>query len=139
MIVGTLATYKGKVLLCKRNIEPRKGYWNLPAGFLENNETAQEGAARETYEEALANVTISHLHCIYSLKKAEQVYLHFKADLVSPEVSVTPESSEVELFDEMDIPWEDIAFTSTTFALKKFFEDRENTNTHIGSYEGDFN
>ncbi len=138
MIVGTLSTYEGKVLLCRRNIEPRKGLWNLPAGFLENNESAEEGAVRETFEESEAKVEIEHLLCVYSLHKAEQVYLHFKATMTSPHIAVTSESSEVKLFSKSEIPWDEIAFTSTTYALKKYFENPKSKVTHIGSYKKEF-
>ena len=131
--MGVLATYENKVLLCKRAIEPRKNLWNLPAGFLENGETAEEGALRETLEEASATVKIEKLHCIYSIPKANQVYLHFLAKMERPEFSVTPESTEVGLFTEDEIPWNEIAFSSTEFALRKYFEQGINyTGTHIG-------
>lgn len=135
IIVGVLATWGEKVLLCRRAIEPRSGLWNLPAGFLENNETAEQGAARETFEEANAKVEITRLHCVYSIPKANQVFLHFHGNMLSPEFSVTPESTEVALFAENEIPWDDIAFNSTEFALRKFFEDRKTVRTHIGSVE----
>lgn len=130
MIVGTLATYQQKVLLCKRAIEPRYGLWNLPAGFLENGETAEAGALRETWEEAFAQPKIIRLHCVYSLPHVNQVYLHFLAELTEPAFSVAPESLEVALFSEEEVPWKEIAFTSTEFALRKYFEHRHNPDFH---------
>ncbi|MES2628233.1 MAG: NUDIX hydrolase [Bacteroidota bacterium] len=133
IIVGVLAVFEGKVLLCRRAIEPRLGLWNLPAGFLENGESAEKGAARETYEEALAEVNIERLHCVFSIPSGNQVYLHFFATMPTGEFGVTSESTEVKLFAEHEIPWNEIAFSSTAFALKKYFEHPSHTGTHIGS------
>ncbi len=137
LIVGCLATFDNKVLLCKRAIEPQKGLWNLPAGFLENGEKAEEGAARETKEESRAEVKIIKLHALYSLPKVNQIYLHFLARMQNEQFGPTKESLEVRLFAEDEIPWNKIAFQSTTFALKKFFEFGDGyPGVHIGSYEG---
>lgn len=130
MIVGTLTTFEDKVLLCKRAIEPRYGLWNLPAGFLENGEAAEAGALRETWEEAFAKPKLLRLHCVYSLPHVNQIYLHFLAELIKPEFSSGPESLEVELLTEEEIPWGEIAFTSTEFALKKYFEYRNQRDFH---------
>jgi len=130
LIVGTLTTFEDKVLLCKRAIEPRYGLWNLPAGFLENGETAEAGALRETWEEAFAKPKLVRLHCVYSLPHVNQVYLHFLARLEKPEFSSGPESLEVKLLTEEEIPWGEIAFTSTSFALKKYFEFRHQADFH---------
>ena len=127
-----MATWQNKVLLCKRAIEPRKNLWNLPAGFLENGETAEEGAIRETHEEAMAFVEIQKLHCIYSIPNANQVYLHFLANLSEPEFGTTAESLEVGLFAEDEIPWDEIAFSSTEFALKQYFSAPKHEGVHIG-------
>lgn len=122
MVVGCIALWKGKVLLAKRAIEPRKNLWNLPAGFLENGETLEEGALREVLEETKAEVQIVRPFAIYDLTKAHQVYVHFLAEMKSEYFEVTPESSEVKLFDFDEIPWDEIAFTSTSFTLKKYLE-----------------
>ncbi len=137
LIVGCLATLDNKILLCKRSIEPQKGLWNLPAGFLENGEKAEEGAARETKEESQAEVKIIKLHALYSLPKVNQIYLHFLAEMQNDHFGPTMESLEVKLFGEDEIPWDMIAFQSTTFALRKYFETgRDYPGVHIGSYEG---
>ena len=136
IVVGCLPIFEDKVLLCRRAISPRKGFWNLPAGFMENGETLVEGALRETWEESRAAVDIIKLHCIYNLPRANQVYFHFLAKMKSPSFQTTFESSEVELFKKKDIPWDDIAFSSTIFALEKYFEfgEKENVPLHTGEY-----
>ena len=124
-------------MLCKRAIQPQKGLWNLPAGFLENNEKPEEGAIRETFEESLARVEISKLHVVFSLPKVNQVYLHFMANLLDENFGPTSESLEVRLLSREEIPWEDIAFHSSTYALKKYFEYGKNySGVHMGSYDG---
>lgn len=130
-----LAVFEQKILLCRRAIEPRKGLWNLPAGFLENGETAEQGAVRETFEESLATVKIEKLHCVYSIPNANQVYLHFLGSMKTAEFGVTPESTEVNLFEHKDIPWDEIAFNSSEFAIRKYFENPDFKGTHIGSIE----
>lgn len=126
LVVGCLAVWEEKVLLCKRSIEPRYGYWNLPSGYLELGETAEEGAVRETREEANADVELAGPHTIYSLPHISQVYMHFLAHLVNGEYSVGDETLEAGLFAEDEIPWQDIAFSSSEFALTKYFENRRN-------------
>jgi ADP-ribose pyrophosphatase YjhB (NUDIX family) len=106
IIAGTLPVWQDQVLLCKRAIAPRHGYWTLPAGFLENSETIAAGAARETMEEANAQVSDLSLYSVFSLPHISQVYTFFKADLEGPSYSSGPESLEVELFFEQDIPWD---------------------------------
>jgi ADP-ribose pyrophosphatase YjhB (NUDIX family) len=136
LIVGCLATWENKILLCKRAIQPQKDLWNLPAGFLENGERAEEGALRETLEESKAKVDIVRLHVLYSIPIVNQVYLHFLARMKTPDFGTTLESSEVQLFDPKDIPWDRIAFQSTTFALKKYLEFGDEYNcVHIGILE----
>ncbi len=136
MIVGCLVVDGDKVLLCKRAIEPRYGLWNLPCGFLENGETVEEGALRETWEEALVKVSEPRLHCIYNIPKVDQVYIIFIADLLHRSEGTTTESLEVEFFAEKDIPWKEIAFTSTSFALEKYFEFRsmKAIPVHMGTF-----
>ena len=114
IIAGTLPIWQDQVLLCKRAIAPREGYWTLPAGFLENSETVAEGAARETQEEANAQVSDLQLYTVFSLPHISQVYMFFRADLEGPEYSSGPESLEVELFSEQDIPWDELAFPVIT-------------------------
>jgi len=114
----------GRILLCKRAIEPRLGYWTIPAGFMENGETTQDAARRESYEEALANVEIGSLLAVVHVLHADQVHVMFRARLPEPRFGPGAESLEVVLCDEASIPWQDIAFRSVDFALRRYFEDR---------------
>ena len=123
IVVGCVAERNGKVLLCKRSIEPRYGYWTVPGGFMELGETMAGGAARETLEEACATVELSHLFASVDVIDAGQVHIFFSGKLVS-DYGVGEESLEVGLFSEDEIPWDEIAFQSGKFALKKYFEDR---------------
>jgi len=123
IVVGCVAERNGKVLLCKRAIEPRHGYWTVPAGFMELGETIAGGAARETLEEACATVDLGHLFASVDVIDAGQVHLFFSGTLVS-DYGVGEESLEVALFSEDEIPWDELAFQSGKFALKKYFEDR---------------
>lgn len=124
VIAGCLPVYEDKVLLCLRNIEPRFGYWTLPAGFLENAETTEQGALRETLEEAQAEVEIVSMYTYTSLVHVNQVQIFYLARLHKPEFGPTSESSEVRLFSEDEIPWEHIAFTAVENTLKRYFNDR---------------
>ncbi|OOV87092.1 NUDIX hydrolase [Oceanospirillum linum] len=124
IVAGTVPVYGDKVLLCKRAIEPRIGYWTLPAGFMENEETTVEAAARETWEEAQAKVDISHLYVLIDTTVISQVYMMFLADMPKPEYAAGPESLEVELFAEEDIPWGELAFPTIEKTLRLYFEDR---------------
>lgn len=127
VVVGCVAERNGKVLLCKRAIEPRYGYWTVPAGFMELGETIAGGAARETLEEACATVELGHLFASVDVVDAGQVHLFFSGKLVS-DYGVGDESLEVALFSEDDIPWDELAFQSGKFALQKYFEDRGDNN-----------
>jgi ADP-ribose pyrophosphatase YjhB (NUDIX family) len=125
VIAGILPTYKGKILLCKRSIEPRIGYWTLPAGFLENGESTLEGAIRECFEESLANVINPKLYAIFDIPQIHQVYIFYRAELEKPTFGPTSESSEVALFDAADIPWDELAFPMVEATLDHYLEDRE--------------
>ena len=125
IVVGCLPTWGEKILICKRAIEPRLGLWTLPAGFMENHETTQEGAAREALEEANARVEIGELYTLYSLPHISQVYMMFLAKLRDPDVSPGVESLEVRLVDEHEIPWDQLAFTMVRLTLQHFLEDRK--------------
>jgi len=127
IVVGCVAERNGKVLLCKRAIEPRHGYWTVPAGFMELGETIAGGAARETLEEACATVELGHLFASVDVIDAGQVHLFFSGKLVS-DYGVGEESLEVALFSEDEIPWDELAFQSGKFALRKYFEDRGDNN-----------
>ena len=126
LIVGTICIKGDQILLCKRNSEPRFGLWTLPAGFMENSETLQEGALRETKEETQASPKIIAPYSAFSLTHISQVHFFYLADLGNESFGPTSESSAVELFDEKDIPWDQIAFPTVTKTLKYYFEDRKN-------------
>ncbi|MCU0443373.1 MAG: NUDIX hydrolase [Microscillaceae bacterium] len=132
IIVGCLPLYENKVMLCKRAIEPRAGFWNFPAGFMENGETVEEGAKRETWEEAGAKVEIIRLHTIYNILHINQVYLVFLAKLQSLNWQLGHETLAAQLFEESEIPWQDLAFPSNYFTLKKYFADQQFGGVHIG-------
>ncbi len=136
IIVGSIVYSGDKVLLCKRNIEPRKGFWNIPAGFMENDERVEDGAAREVMEEANAKIIIERVHTVYSLLQAKQVYIHFLSKLSEWDGGYGPESMECRLFEEHEIPWNEMAFASSTFALRRYFRDLKNKSTevHLGTY-----
>jgi ADP-ribose pyrophosphatase YjhB (NUDIX family) len=125
-----LPVYGERILMCKRAIEPRYGLWTLPAGFMEENESTSEGAAREAMEEANAKVEINDLYTVYSIPHISQVYMMFLAKLLDPEVSPGEESIEVKLVSEAEIPWDQLAFTMVRRTLEHFLEDRK-TGTFI--------
>jgi ADP-ribose pyrophosphatase YjhB (NUDIX family) len=124
IIAGCVPDHEGRILLCRRAIEPRLGYWTVPAGFMENRETIQQAAARESLEEAHAVVQIGSLLAVVHVMEAHQVHIFFRAILPRAEFGIAPESLEVGLFPESDIPWADIAFPSIEFALRRYFSDR---------------
>lgn len=124
IVTGCLASWEGSILLCKRSIQPRRGYWTLPAGFLELGETSVQGAMRETWEEARARVEVLGLYSVFNLPHVDQLYLMFRARLCDLDFGPGPESEEVALFDESEIPWDDIAFGTVFHSLKFFFRDR---------------
>lgn len=125
IIAACLPMWEGKVLLCRRAIEPRRGFWNVPAGFMELGESVSEGAAREVWEEAEAKVENLRLHSVFTFRKFHHVYVQFIADLVGGQFGVGEESLESRLFAEGEIPWGELAFASSEFALRRFFSDRE--------------
>ena len=130
-VVGCVPERDGKILLCKRAIEPRYGYWTVPAGFMELGESTASGAARETLEEACAEVEIGHLFAVVDVIDAGQIHLFYTAKLLG-DFSPGAESLEVAMFSEDEIPWDDIAFHSGKFALQKYFEDRgANNGVHV--------
>lgn len=120
IVVGSVATWEDRILLCRRAIEPRDGYWTLPAGYLELNESPEQGAQREAWEEARARLVIEQLLATYSITRISQVQLIYRARLVSPEVAAGPESREVGLFTWDQIPSDQIAFPSVHWALEHF-------------------
>jgi len=135
MIVGCVAEWEGKILLCKRAIEPRHGLWTVPAGFLEKGETTAEGASRETLEEANARVEIAALFSLYNLPHIDQVYLLFRGRLLDADISPGAETLETRLFEASDIPWEQLAFATVRNTLAHYLSDRASGqfNFHVGT------
>jgi ADP-ribose pyrophosphatase YjhB (NUDIX family) len=125
IVVGCLPTHGDRILICKRAIEPRYGLWTLPAGFMENDESASEGAAREALEEANARVDIEDLYTVYSIPHISQVYMMFRARLLDTDVSPGIESLEVKLVTEDEIPWDQLAFAMVRRTLEHFLQDRK--------------
>ena len=123
-VVGTVPVWGDRVLLCKRNIEPRWGKWTLPAGFMELGETTAQGAARETVEEAGAQFEMEDLFTVMSVPRVGQVHLYYRARLTSEQFNPGHETIEARLFREEDIPWEELAFRTVRETLQRFFEDR---------------
>jgi len=126
IIAGCVIEVDGRILMCKRAIEPRHGFWTIPAGFMENGESVQQAAAREAMEEALAHVQIGSLLAIVSVIRAHQVHIMFRArlDPAHPQFGIGPESLESQLYAESEIPWPEVAFLSVEFALRRYLEDR---------------
>ena len=120
IIVGTIPVFKDQILLCKRDIEPRKGYWNLPAGFLEDGESLMDGAQRELWEEAIAKGQNLQLHSIYNLSHVSQMYFFFTCELLNGQFGIGQETSDAKLFKFDDIPWHELAFSSNKHALDTF-------------------
>ncbi len=126
IITGCLPVYQNQVLMCRRAIEPRLGFWTLPAGFLELGETVAQGAERETVEEAGAQVNLGELYCMFNLPHIGQVYMMYLAELPEPVFATnTDESLEVRLFTEEEIPWRELAFRTMWRTLHHYFEDRK--------------
>ena len=118
IVVGSVVRHEGKILLCRRAIEPRKGFWTIPAGYMELNETPEEGARREAHEEATADLSIERLLAVYAVPRISQVQLIYRATLARPGIAAGPESQDVAFFDFPDIPWDDLAFPSVHWALR---------------------
>lgn len=123
IVAGAVVIKDGMILLCRRAIEPRKGFWTLPAGFMEEGESVEEGARREVREEAMADIEIDQLLAVYSVPRISQVQIMFRARLVS-DIAPGPESLEVGLFRWSQIPWSELAFPSAIWALTQYAETR---------------
>lgn len=134
VVVGCIPEWQGRILLCRRSIEPRYGYWTLPAGFMETGESTVQAAAREAWEEANARVDELTLYAMYSLTHISQVYLLFRGQLREGRASAGMESLEVALLAEEDIPWRELAFPVIGETLLRYFEERHTGNyrLHIG-------
>jgi ADP-ribose pyrophosphatase YjhB (NUDIX family) len=124
IVVGCVPEWQGRILLCQRAIAPRRGFWTTPAGFFEIGETLQNAAARESLEEALIRVQIGSLLAITHVLHAAQVHITFRARMLDGEFGVGAETLQAGLYDESEIPWDQIAFPSISFALRCYFEDR---------------
>ncbi len=133
IVVGSVVRHQGLFLLCRRAIEPRRGFWTIPAGYLEMHETPEDGARREAFEEAGAELALKGLLAVYTVPRLSQVQLIYRADLASPGFSAGEESLETRLFAFDDIPWGEIAFPTVHWALRheKMVEAGEATGPFI--------
>lgn len=120
VVVGSVATWEGKILLCRRAIPPRVGFWTIPAGYMELHESPEEGALREAYEEARARLEVIDLLAVYTIRRISQVQMIYRARLTSPQVAAGPESQEVKLFEPSEVPVDAIAFPSVHWALAHY-------------------
>jgi ADP-ribose pyrophosphatase YjhB (NUDIX family) len=137
MVVGCIAEWEDRVLLCKRGIEPRYGLWTVPAGFMENGETTYQGAERETLEEANARIDIGPLYALYNIPHINQVYMLFRARLLDLSFHAGAETLDVRLFSEAEIPWDEIAFATVRNTLTHYYSDRREGEYrfHMGTIE----
>ncbi|MFO0995990.1 MAG: NUDIX hydrolase [Alphaproteobacteria bacterium] len=124
IVVGAVCSFEDRILLCRRAINPRKGFWVFPAGYLELNETITDGARREVHEEAGADVEIDALLAVYTIARISQVQLIYRARMRSPDLDPGPETAEAALFRWEEIPWDDLAFPTVRWALGHFDEVR---------------
>ncbi|MDR0633860.1 MAG: NUDIX hydrolase [Azoarcus sp.] len=124
LVVGAIAAWEEKILLCRRAIEPRRDKWTLPAGFMENRETTAEAAIRETQEEACAKIALGEMFTLIDLPHIDQVHIFYLARLLDADFHPGDESLETALFAEADVPWSQIAFRTTTLTLRRYFDDR---------------
>jgi ADP-ribose pyrophosphatase YjhB (NUDIX family) len=136
-VVGTVPHLGNRVLLCKRNIEPRKGKWTLPAGFMELGESTADGAARETLEEAGAHFNMGELLTVMSVPRVGQVHLYYLAQLTSDQFNPGFETQEARLFLESEIPWDELAFRTVQETLRHYFEDRQSGQFQVHAFNID--
>jgi ADP-ribose pyrophosphatase YjhB (NUDIX family) len=122
VVVGAVCNWDGRILLCRRAINPRRGFWTLPAGYLELHETTADGALREAWEEARAKIELEGVLAVYTITRLSQVQVIYRARLASADVAAGPESAEVGLFRWGEIPWPEIAFPSVRWALAHYRE-----------------
>ena len=125
IVVGTVVHHEGKILMCRRAINPRKGFWTLPAGYLEVHERLEDGARREAWEEARARIEIEALLAVYTIPRLSQVQLIYRGHLADAAIEPGPESLEVGLFSLEEVPWNDIAFPSVRWALGHYQQSRD--------------
>ena len=131
MVVGCIAEWEDRILLCRRAIEPRHGMWTVPAGYMENGETAHGGAIRETLEEANARVEIGPLYALYNIPHINQVYVLFRARLLDLDFHAGAETLEARLFGESEIPWDTLAFATVRNTLRHYYSDRREGEYHF--------
>jgi ADP-ribose pyrophosphatase YjhB (NUDIX family) len=124
VVCGVVPVYGDKVMLCKRGIEPRFGKWTLPAGFMENNESVEQGAQRELFEESQATVTLGPLLAVLSVPYISQVHMMYLGQMSEPKYAVTLESTEINLYSESEIPWDELAFRTVKVTLEHYFACR---------------
>jgi ADP-ribose pyrophosphatase YjhB (NUDIX family) len=127
IVVGSVLSYEGAVLLCRRAIDPRRGFWTLPAGYLEIGESVEDGARREAYEEARVTPIFDQVLAVYSVPRISQVQILFRGRLETPDFAPGPESLDVRLFEWVDIPWPDLAFPTVGWALRHWRESADRT------------
>jgi len=123
-VVGTVPVWEDSVLLCRRNIEPRHGFWTLPAGFMELGESTEAGAVRETDEEAGARIVVEGLFTVLNVVRVGQVHFFYRARLQDTQFAPGPETIEARLFREDEVPWDDLAFRTVRLTLERYFADR---------------
>lgn len=133
LIVGSIVEWENNILLCRRAIEPRRGLWTLPAGFMENGESTTQAAMRETLEEAGARIQVDTLFALVNIPGIDQVHLFYRGRLLDGDFASGPESLETTLFSEGEIPWDSLAFRSVAYCLKNYFNDRRAG--HFGFHE----
>jgi ADP-ribose pyrophosphatase YjhB (NUDIX family) len=137
LVVGCIPEWEDRILLCRRAIEPRRGLWTVPAGFMENGETTMAGAARETLEEACARVEVLDLYALYNIPHISQVYVLFRARLLDLDFAAGEESLEVRVFWVPEMPWADLAFATVRNTLTHYWDDRRagGFRLHVGTIE----
>jgi ADP-ribose pyrophosphatase YjhB (NUDIX family) len=135
MVVCCLAEWEGRILMCRRAIEPRHGYWTLPGGFMENGETTAQAASRETREEAGAEVVVDAPFAMVNIPHINQVHLFYRGKMQTPVFSAGAESLEVRLISPADIPWDELAFRSVSLCLERYLAEREKQ--RFGFHEAD--
>lgn len=133
IIAGCIATWKNQLLLCRRAIKPRKGFWTFPAGFMENDETVEQAVIRETREEACIDIKDLNIYMIISVPHINQVHILYRAVLINDKFSAGDESIEASLFKEENIPWDNLAFKTVSYALENFFSDRRKNEYFVRS------
>ncbi|MDP5240281.1 NUDIX hydrolase [Uliginosibacterium sp. 31-16] len=131
LVVGALPVWEDKILLCRRAIEPRMGFWTLPAGFMEIGESTGEAAVRETREEACARIELNEMYTLINIPQISQVHILYRARLLDLDFAPGEESLETRLFAEHEIPWDELSFRSISLSLRHYFKDRAQGSFHF--------